>query len=69
MEDTTAEVKQLFRRLIMSRSEEERFMMCAEMFDSAREIIRASMPKGLSEAEERRYIYEVTYNEPLTEDF
>jgi len=53
----------------MSRSEAERFLMCAEMFDTARCLALTSMPKDLSAADQKRYIYERTYSEPLPEDF
>lgn len=69
MEDTTPEVKKIFRELLMSRSEEERMIMCAEMFDSAREVIIASLPKDLSEKELKRQIFERTYGYPLPDDF
>ena len=69
MEDTTPEIKTIYRRLLMSRTEEERFIMCAEMFETAREIAIASMPKNLSEADQKRYIYEQLYGEPLPDDF
>lgn len=69
MEDTTSKVKQKFHQIIMSRTEEERFMMCAEMFESAQAIVLAAMPQDLSEADRRRFIYERTYGESLPEDF
>jgi len=69
MEDTSPEIKAIYRRIIMARSEEERFIMCAEMFESARTIALAAMPKNLSVADQKRFIYERTYGELLPDDF
>lgn len=46
---------------------EERMEMGSSMFDSAREMILASLPPGLTEPERKRAIYERTYGEPLPE--
>lgn len=47
--DTPPEIERVVRNKIMARSGEERFIMDAEMFESAREMIEASLPKNLSE--------------------
>lgn len=47
--DTPPEIERVVRNKIMARSGEERFIMGAEMFESAREMIEASLPKNLSE--------------------
>ncbi len=49
----------------MARSGEERFIMGALMFDSAREMIKASLPRGLSETEQRRLLFERIYGKEL----
>ena len=41
MTDTTEEIKQLVREQIMARSSAERFVMGAEMFDSALAVVKA----------------------------
>ncbi len=69
MEDTTSEIKAVYRQILLSLTEEERFLMCAEMFDSARAIAFAAMPQDLSAADQKRYIYKRTYGEPLPDDF
>ncbi len=51
MTDTPLEVERMFRRRLMARSNEERFLMGALMFDAARAMILASFPKDLTEAE------------------
>ena len=50
MTDTPPEVERMLREKLMARSGEERFVMGALMFDSAREMVKASLPQGLPEA-------------------
>lgn len=69
MEDTPREIKQKFREILMSKTEEERILMCAEMFDSAREIAISTMPENLSEAAQKKFVYKKLYGEDLPEDF
>ena len=69
MDDTSPEVKELYRSMLMKLSGEERFIRGALMFDAAREMILASFPEGLSAAEVRRRLYERIYGEPLPADF
>jgi hypothetical protein len=49
------------RDKLMARSGEERFVMGAQMFDSAREMVKASLPRGLSKAEQRRQLFKRIY--------
>jgi hypothetical protein len=63
--DTPPEVEQMIREKMMARSGEERFIMGALMFDSAREMIKASLPRGLSETEQRRLLFERIYGKEL----
>jgi len=53
------------RDKIMARSGEERFIMGAQMFDSAREMVKASLPQDLSEPEQRRQLFKRIYGEEL----
>jgi hypothetical protein len=69
MEDTPPEIREIYHQILMSRTEEERYLMCSDMFQTAREMIVSNMPPGLSEHDQKRYIYERTYGEPLPEDF
>jgi hypothetical protein len=55
--DTPPEIEQMVREKIMARSGEERFIMGSQMFDSAREMAKASLPRGLSETEQRRLLF------------
>ncbi len=54
MNDTPPAVRELFHRMMMEKSPEERLRMGSEMHDSARRIVLASLPEGMSE-EERRW--------------
>lgn len=63
--DTPPEIERMVRNKIMARSGEERFIMGAEMFDSAREMVEASLPKNLSETERRRLLFKRIYGKEL----
>jgi hypothetical protein len=65
MTDTPPEIGRMVRDRIMARSGEERFIMGAEMFESAREMIKASLPKGLSEMEQRRLLFKRIYGKEM----
>lgn len=65
MNDTPPEIERMVREMIMARTGEERFVRGGQMFDAAREMIRASLPRGLSEDEFKRRLYERTYGEAL----
>lgn len=67
--DTSPEARIAFRKIITSKTEEERILMCAEMYETAREFIISSMPENLPVNDQKRYIYEKIYGEPLPEDF
>ncbi len=61
MNDTSPEVMRMVREKIMARSGEERFLMGAQMFDAAREMILASFPATLSGVEVRQRLFERLY--------
>jgi hypothetical protein len=50
----------------MARSGEERFVMGAQIFEAAREMIRASFPRDLPPAELKRRLFERFYGESLS---
>lgn len=52
----------MVREKLMARSGEERFVMGALMFDAVREMILASFPPDLTEAELKRRLFERLYN-------
>jgi hypothetical protein len=59
--DTPPEIQRMLREKIMALSGEMRFIMGSQMFDSAREMVKASLPKGLSQAEQRRLLFKRIY--------
>jgi hypothetical protein len=61
MTDTPPEIERMVRDRLMARSGEERLAMGAQMFESAREMVNASLPPGLSETERRRELFRRTY--------
>jgi hypothetical protein len=63
--DTSPEIERMVRNKIMARSGEERFIMGAEMFESAREMVKASLPRGLSEMEQRRLLFKRIYGKEI----
>ena len=65
MNDTTPEVTEEVRRRLMRLPGSTRFVMGAQMFESARAMIIASLPKDLTPKEFRRRLYERIYGEPL----
>ena len=65
MEDTTPEIRTLVRDIIMSKTEEERFLMCAQMFEDGKELARIGMPEGLSNSEQAAYVYKRIYGEDM----
>ena len=65
MNDTSPEIARMVHERLMARSGEERFLMGVRMFDAARQMILASLPADLPEAERRRLLYFRIYGEPL----
>jgi hypothetical protein len=61
MIDTAQEIKQFVREQIMARSPAERFVMGAEMFDSALAVVKASLPANLSMSEYKRQLFKRLY--------
>ena len=65
MDDTTPEIKKKMLEMMMARTGSERVIMGASMFDSARRLILASLPKDLTDEELKRKLFERTYGETL----
>jgi hypothetical protein len=65
MNDTPPEIEAMVREMLMRRSGEERMMMGARMFDAAREMVIASLPKDLPPDEFKRQLFERIYGYPL----
>ena len=47
MDDTTPEFRRLMSERFRALAPQERVRMCAEMFETARLIVEASLPQGL----------------------
>jgi hypothetical protein len=65
MRDTPPEMQRMVRNKIMALSGEMRFIMGAQMFDSALEMIKASLPRGLSKRERRRVLFKRIYGKEM----
>ncbi len=63
MEDTSKENRRLVYDIVMSKTVEERFMMCAQMYEDAKSIARAALPSGLSQEEQEREIFKRIHGE------
>jgi hypothetical protein len=61
MTDTPPQIERIVRDKIMTRTGEEPFIIGAQMFDGAREMVKASLSRNLSEAERRRELFRRTY--------
>ena len=68
MNDTSPEIEKKVYEMMMARSGAERLIMGASMFDAARQIVLASLPKDLPEEELKRRLFERIYGAPM-EDF
>ena len=49
----------------MSKTEEERFLMCAQMFEDGKEMAKIGMPGGLSKSEQDAFVYKRIYGEEM----
>jgi hypothetical protein len=65
MNDTLPEIEKKVHEMMMARSGAERLIMGALMFDAARQIVLASLPKDLPEEELKRRLFERIYGVPL----
>jgi hypothetical protein len=65
MTDTSPEVAELVRARVMALPNATRFVMGAEMFDSARRMIVASLPTDSTAKEFKRRLFERIYGEVL----
>ena len=65
MNDPSPEIEQKVHELMMARSAAERMIMGSLMFDAARAIVIASVPKNLSEDEFKHQLFERIYGAPM----
>lgn len=55
--DTSPEIAELYRRLLLSRSGAERVRMGCDMLDTAIQMFLATLPPGLDERERRARLF------------
>ena len=67
MNDTPPEVDELYRRMLLRRSPEERLRMACRMFSSARALMSAGMPSA-SGAQMRRQMFLRLYAADVPDD-
>lgn len=67
MNDTPPDVDELYRRMLLRRSAEERLGMACRMFSSARALARAGMP-ATSGAQIRRQMFLRLYAADMPDD-
>ncbi len=65
MGDTSPEVEQKFREILLARSGAERMLMGASMYDTARAFVLASLPDDLSPDELKRRIFRRFYGSEI----
>ena len=63
MQDTTPEFRALVEERFASMAPEERVRACMEMFDTARALAEASLPRDLDPAERRFRLCERLYGD------
>jgi hypothetical protein len=63
MNDTSPEIERFVRERYASMTGEERFVIGARMFDTAREIVLASLPKNLPPMARRQALIRRIYPE------
>jgi len=69
MKDTPPEIEEMVRARLMACSGEERLIMGVQMFEAAREVILASLPKDLPANQLKRLLYERIYGVPAPADW
>jgi len=63
MNDTPPDIAALVREKLLARSGAERLMMGVRMFDAARQMVLASLPKDLPTIELRRQLFQRIYGQ------
>jgi hypothetical protein len=63
MNDTPPDIAALVREKLLARSGAERLIMGVRMFDAARQMVLASLPKDLPNIELRRQLFQRIYGQ------
>jgi hypothetical protein len=65
MNDTDPQIAELVRQRLLERSGTERVMMASGMFETAKAMVLASLPTGLTEIEIKRLLVERFYGDEV----
>jgi len=65
MNDTDPQIAELVRRRLLERSGAERVIMASGMFESAKAMVLASLPTGLTEIEIKKLLVERFYGDEV----
>jgi hypothetical protein len=65
MNDTSPEMMERYRAMLLARSPSERVIMAAQMFEDARAIVLASFPPNLSPDERRQRLFARLYGDDV----
>ena len=57
MNDTSPEIKEKIKEIYKNMSGEKKLLIALSMFETARELVIASLPKELSEKERRKELF------------
>lgn len=68
MNDTSDLIREKLAAEYSSRSGEEKLLMALSMFETARELVIASLPKDISESELRKELFLRFYGNDFDED-
>lgn len=58
MEDTTRQNRELVYDIVMSKTEEERFLICAEMYEDAKKLAEIGFPSNMPKQERETRIFQ-----------
>jgi hypothetical protein len=65
MNDTDPQIAELVRQRLMERSGAERVIMASGMFETAKAMVLASLPTGLTEIEIKKLLVERFYGDEV----
>lgn len=68
MNDTQPHIQKKYDEMLMTLPWENRLLMTTEMFDAAKELIRASLPQELSEKEKKIEVVRRLYEQDFTKE-
>ena len=57
MEDRAQAARELIDEIVSGKTASERLIMCAQMYEEAKEFARIGMPNGLSTEEQELFVF------------